>query len=144
MDDKSFEPTVEARRRLDAYLDEIEQRLDGQGMDRGERRSVVDDIEAQATEMLSARSSSPGLDAVEAVLAALDAPDAYGPGAESGHPAAERTVVSAHAAPALFWTPDADVGVPRFVKIAGAVLLGLGLLGSIVVASFLFLATAPS
>ena len=131
MNDNNFEPTVEGRQGLDAYLDEIEHRLVGQGMDRSERRSVVDDIEAQATEMLRARSSSPGLDTVEEVLEALDAPDAYGPGAESGGPATPPVLASRQAAVA---------GVPRFVKLAGAVLLALGLFGSMVMAVIFFLA----
>ncbi|HJN42867.1 MAG: hypothetical protein QGI10_00680 [Vicinamibacterales bacterium] len=139
MVNQSFEPTAEGRRRLDAYLDEIEQRLAGQGMERSERRSVVDDIEAQATEVLRARTSNPGLDTVEQVLATLDAPDAYGPGAESAGPADHLT-----APPAQVAVPNANWGVPKIVKVVGAVVLGLGLLGTIFAVTILLLMAAPA
>lgn len=94
---------------------------------------MVDDIEAQATEMLRARSSKPRRDVVEAVLAALDAPDACGPPAEPTGPAAH---AAARPLPAM---PNGDRGVPRSVKIIGAVVLGLGLLGSICIGVIFFL-----
>ena len=57
--------------------------------------------------MLRARSSKPGRDVVEAVLAALDAPDACGPPAEPTGPAAH---AAARPLPAM---PNGDRGVPR-------------------------------
>jgi hypothetical protein len=67
----------EARARLDAHLDAVEAALTKTGNTREQRRGVVDDLEAQILDMLAARSASPGVAEVEAVLATLDPPTAY-------------------------------------------------------------------
>lgn len=127
MNDSGFDLAADGRRRLDAYLDEVEQRLTGQGMDRAERRSVVDDIEAQAIEMLRARTPTPDLGDVQAVLEGLDKADAYARPEPPGPPASSVTG-----------------GIPPFVKVLLKVVLamvvGLGLLGAVI----LFLLAAPA
>ena len=67
----------DARQRLDSHLDAVEQALTAAGNTREQRRAVVDDLEAQINEMLAARSVSPTLADVEAVLAQVDPPSAY-------------------------------------------------------------------
>jgi hypothetical protein len=72
--------TGEMQKRLDAHLDAVEAALAEAGRSREERRGVVDDLEAQVLDMLAARSAAPRMEDVEAVLAALDPPSAYGSG----------------------------------------------------------------
>ena len=69
--------SAEARGRLDTHLDAVERVLVSAGHAREQRRAVMDDLEAQILEMLAARSATPTLADVEAVLAQLDAPAAY-------------------------------------------------------------------
>jgi hypothetical protein len=133
MNDSTFELTEDGRRRLDAYLDEVEQRLTSQGMGRSERRSVVDDIEAQATDMLRARSSRPDLDDVQTVLGTLDRPDAYAtPDVASGGASAPSSSVASASA--------SNRALLGLVKAVVAITLGLGLL----VVTVLFLLAAPA
>jgi hypothetical protein len=68
----------EARARLDAHLDAVEKVLIGAGHAREQRRGVLDDLEAQILEMVARCAGSPGVGDVEAVLAQLDPPGAYG------------------------------------------------------------------
>jgi hypothetical protein len=68
----------EVRARLDAHLDAVEQALAAAGSSRERRRGVVDDLESQILDMLAAKSASPTLADLEAVLAELDPPAAYG------------------------------------------------------------------
>ena len=74
----------DARARVDAHLDAVEKVLIAAGKTREQRRGVVDDLEAQILEMLAAKSQTPGLADIEAVLAQLDPPSAY---ASGEHPA---------------------------------------------------------
>ena len=67
----------DAKQRLNTHLDAVEQALTTAGNTREQRRSIVDDLETQIMEMLSARSTSPTLADVEAVLAQVDPPSAY-------------------------------------------------------------------
>ena len=76
--------TPDARARLDAHLDAVEGVLAAAGRTREQRRAVVDDLEPQVLDMLAARSAAPTAEEVEAVLAGLDAPAAYGAAAEMG------------------------------------------------------------
>jgi len=79
----------EARSRVDAYLDAIEEALERSGRPRGERRGITDEVEAQILEMLAARGRvAPTVDDVEAVLADLDPPEAYAQGPTEGRSAA--------------------------------------------------------
>ena len=76
--------TGESRMRLDKHLDAVEAALAAAGNWREQRRGVVDDLEAQILDMLAARSKAPTLEDVEAVLATLDSPAAYGSEGEKG------------------------------------------------------------
>jgi len=69
----------DARRRIDDHLDAIERVLLAGGVSRGERRDVVDEVETQIYEMLAARAEQQPTEAVAAILAQLDPPDAYAP-----------------------------------------------------------------
>lgn len=136
MSDSSFNLPSPGRDRLDAYLDEVEGRLTGQGMDRNGRRSVVDDVEAQAIDMLRTHSSSPSLEDVEAVLASLDTPDAFADAAGTAATDSPRPAASA--------ATTASGGIPPalklVLKVAAVVVLGLGALGAVL----LFLLAAPA
>jgi hypothetical protein len=95
----------EARSRLDAYLDAIDQALRAAGADRGARRSVTDDVEAQVLEMAEARfGGAPTAAQVDAVIGDLDPPEAYareaGAGAGSRSGAAQQPAAPAPAPPA--------------------------------------------
>jgi hypothetical protein len=70
----------EVRARLDAHLDAVEGALKAAGSSRERRRGVVDDLEAQILEMLGAKGEAPSVGDLEAVLARLDPPGAYGAG----------------------------------------------------------------
>lgn len=69
----------EVRRRIDDHLDAIERVLLAGGVSRGERRGIVDEVEAQIYEMLSERSALEPVAAVNEILARLDPPQAYAP-----------------------------------------------------------------
>ncbi len=69
---------AEVRARLDAHLDAVERALAAGGSSREQRRGVVDDLEAQILDMLAGRSEMPSNTDLEAVLATLDPPLAYG------------------------------------------------------------------
>jgi hypothetical protein len=70
--------SADGRKRLDAYLEAIDKAMEASGSTWNQRRSVTDDVEAQALEMLSTRSgAAPGLDDVETVIGELDPPEAY-------------------------------------------------------------------
>jgi hypothetical protein len=69
----------DARRRIDEYLDAIERVLIRGNVTRTERRSIVDEVESQIHEMLSARADQEPVAAVTDVLSKLDAPEAYAP-----------------------------------------------------------------
>ena len=69
---------VDVRRRLDRYLDAVEQALARSDMPREERRCVVDEIESQARDMLLSRTAgAPAPAALESVLTEMDPPEAY-------------------------------------------------------------------
>jgi len=95
----------DARRRVDAHLDEIEQVLQRSGMSRDERRNVLDDVETQVLEMLAARvQGDPSPEDVSAVIAELDPPESYAVGAgEPEGAAAPPTRISRLAVLGAFW-----------------------------------------
>ncbi len=68
---------VDARARLDAHLDAVEEALQASGGSRKQRCGIVDDLESQILEMLARRSATPVLSDVEEVLGTLDSPEAY-------------------------------------------------------------------
>lgn len=68
----------DVQHRIDKHLDAIDSALAVTGMIRSERAAILDDVQGQIVEMLAARASnSPQAADVEAVLAELDAPEAY-------------------------------------------------------------------
>ncbi|MCL2647599.1 MAG: hypothetical protein FWD61_11430 [Phycisphaerales bacterium] len=114
----------EARRRLDAHLDAVEQALATAGNSREQRRAVVDDLESQINEMLAARSDaeggggSPTLADVEAVLAQVDPPAAYGNAAGPSEPRPSGSDMRAAVPPPI---PGADaIPVARMIPAAPA------------------------
>jgi hypothetical protein len=73
-----LEPSLQAL--IDDRLDAIERVLLRAGVARGERRGIVEEVEAQVYELLSRKSGAEPVRAdVLAVLAALDPPEAYAP-----------------------------------------------------------------
>jgi hypothetical protein len=77
----TLELSADVRKRLDAHLDAVEQALSASGRSREQRRGIVDDLEAQILDMLAGKSATPALGDLDAVLAKLDPPAAYGEGA---------------------------------------------------------------
>lgn len=67
----------DVRRQIDDRLDAIERVLIARNVSRLERRDIVDGVEAQIFDMLSARPETDPREAVAAVLAALDPPEAF-------------------------------------------------------------------
>lgn len=67
-----------AQRLLEEHLDAVERVLAESGVSRSERRSICDEVEAQAVEMVWDRSEgAPTEQVMKAVLAELDGPEAY-------------------------------------------------------------------
>jgi hypothetical protein len=84
---------AEVQSRIDAHLDAVERQLQAAGAERSKRRGIVDDLETQILDMLAARNmDSPTLRDVDAVLAGLDPPSAYG---NSGSAPVERRETAA-------------------------------------------------
>lgn len=73
----------DSRRQIDDRLDAIERVLLGRNVSRLERRDIVDGVESQIYDMLSARPETDPCEAVAAVLAALDPPEAFATAGES-------------------------------------------------------------
>jgi hypothetical protein len=70
----------ELRALIDARLDAVERVLLLAGVSRGERGGIVEEVETQVYELLARRTSEePTRRDVQAVLAALDPPEAYAP-----------------------------------------------------------------
>jgi hypothetical protein len=74
----------DARRLIDERLDAIERVLLARNVSRLERRDIIDGVEAQIYDMLSARPETDPREAVAAVLAALDPPEAFATAGETG------------------------------------------------------------
>ena len=71
--------STDAQDRLDEYLDAVDRVLADTGVSRSERRSICDEVEAQACEMAWQRATGePSAVDMDAVLAEMDAPQAYG------------------------------------------------------------------
>jgi hypothetical protein len=74
----SLEPALQAL--VDDRLDAIDRVLLRAGVSRGERRDIVEEVEAQIHEMLARKTGGESSrDDVVAVLATLDPPEAYAP-----------------------------------------------------------------
>jgi hypothetical protein len=78
--------SADAQSRLDAHLDAVEQTLHRSGNARDQRRAIVDDLETHIRDLLAARAAEPSLADVEAVLAQMDPPAAYGAPAPTNAP----------------------------------------------------------
>ena len=86
--------TSDVRRPIDVYLDAVDMALLKSGATRGRRGGIVRDLEAHILEVLRERSGERDVTAedVAAVLAGLDAPEAYRSGsADIALPAAPRS-----------------------------------------------------
>ena len=88
----------ELRLRLDGHLDAVERALAEAGSTRERRRGIVDDLEAQILDMLAGRSANPSDADLDAVLASLDPPAAYGEAGVVGAAAATGAGVAGAAA----------------------------------------------
>jgi hypothetical protein len=70
--------SAEVQSRIDAHLDAVERQLQAAGAERSKRRGIVDDLETQILDMLSATNlEAPTSADVDEVLARLDPPEAY-------------------------------------------------------------------
>jgi hypothetical protein len=70
---------AEVRQRVFRHLEEIDKALGAQNIEWVQRRAIVDDVEGQITEMLSARKvGTPTMADIEAILVELDPPASYG------------------------------------------------------------------
>jgi hypothetical protein len=138
--DEPWDLPADVRRRIDGHLDAIEQVLFASGMLRGERRTIVDEVETQIHEMLAARPGQEPAEAVAAILSQLDPPSAYAP--ESAAAPTNATKLP-QAGPASirktlwtrwqsWWSPPSDA--PRISRPALVAAAWAGL------AAFLFLA----
>ena len=73
-----IELSADVRQRLNEHLDAVEQTLQAAGMPRDLRRSTVDDLETQILDMVARHSPTPTPADMDAVLAQVDPPAAYG------------------------------------------------------------------
>jgi len=123
---------ADARARLDEHLDSVERVLSDIGVSRSERRSICDEVESQACEMVWQRAEGePTEPHMAAVLAELDSAEAYRETAEPSdelraahppvtHPAIHKFALWAFLAPAggvlLVFSPLRPPGeVPTFI-----------------------------
>lgn len=117
------------RQRIDTHLDAIDDVLKRDGIGREERRNIVDNVETQLLEMLGreAGAGEPTLGQVEAVLARMDRPEAYG---RSTGEDAKKPLQGTKVEATLHFAPP-NPGQPRTSRTAiwGAVLIGLSVLG---------------
>lgn len=107
----------DAERRLDEHLDAIERVLSEGGMHRPERRSIVDEVEAQVREMLAERvgeGGEPTLADMDTVLVEVDPPEAYA-GDEAGA-GTERTLKAS--------TSEVDASAARYGRISLRLCIG--------------------
>ena len=66
------------QRCIDDRLDLIDEALRGSGMSRGERQSILDDVQTQVLDMLAERTEgAPTVEDIRAVIAELDPPESY-------------------------------------------------------------------
>ncbi len=90
---------------VDEHLDAVEAVLSQGGMNRPERRRIIDEIEVQVHEMLAIYGENPCVADVQSVLAKLDPPEAY---AAAGEPAVASM-------PEKTSAPDSE---PKYSKLA--------------------------
>jgi hypothetical protein len=137
MTDEPITLSNEVQARLDTHLDAIEQAMTQANASRSDRRNVVDEVEAQIRDMLAERCEGAATKAdLEAVLAELDPPEAYGvEGAASDTtPSSSRNVNAAsqdisHSAQSAGSAPSPTTRLSRTAVIGfGALLLSMALI----------------
>ncbi len=111
----TLELTLDVRSRLDAHLDAVERALVAAGNPRERRRGVVDDLEAQILDMLSAKSATPMVADLDAVLAKLDPPQAY---VEAGGKDSLAAAVAVPAVPANLRPHFSRTAIAGFICLA--------------------------
>ena len=102
---EAFRLNEDARRQIDKHLDSIDEVLRSAEMSRSERQNILDDVETQIVEMLTARTgANPTVEDVKAVIAELDPPESYA--SEGQREQRKEPDRSAPLAPAKKWTLD--------------------------------------
>lgn len=122
-------PDVQTR--LDTHLDAIDQVLTDQGEDRSARRTITDEVESHIREQLAQRTApnAPTVADLEAVLAEMDPPEAYGQGTDDRSPTRQQT--------------DAATTAPGYSRPAVRGLI-IGFLGPFLASIFLLLGETSS
>ncbi|MBA2480317.1 MAG: hypothetical protein H0V44_06625 [Planctomycetes bacterium] len=110
-------PSPSERARIDEHLSAVERALASTGVSEIQRRGVVDDLSAQIADMLAERGSSPSAADVDAVIARLDAPEAFAAAWSSSAPRDPSSTAPGveTAARVSFWC--AVLGVPAGVAV---------------------------
>jgi hypothetical protein len=84
---------AEVRQRVFRHLEEIDKALSAQNVEWMQRRAIVDDVEGQITEMLTARKVGvPTVGDIEAILVELDPPASYASGAGASNSPVPQTL----------------------------------------------------
>ena len=132
MTDARMDLPPDVRIHVDAYLDAVRAAQMAAGVPSDEAAGIRDDLRAQIYDMLSARAAgrTPAPEDVQAVLAQLEPPEAFGPAGEGGAAAPPRASVPA-VAPAPAAPLPAGPPKPKFCRTAL-----LGLLGFLPVMGF--------
>jgi hypothetical protein len=129
---EAFRLDEDARRQIDEHLDSIEEVLRSTGMTRSERQNILDDVETQIVEMLTARTQeTPTVEDAKAVIAELDPPESYAPEGQ-GEQQEEQGSILPFFAPTKKWTVDktalgfsiGGIVVPVLLALIGRVVLG--------------------
>ena len=130
MTDARMDLPPDVRSHVDVYLDAVRAAQMAAGVPSDEAAGIRDDLRAQIYDMLSARAAgrTPAPEDVQAVLAQLEPPEAFGPSGEGGAaaaaprapaPAAAASLPAAQAAPLPVGPPK-----PKFCRTALLGLLG--------------------
>jgi len=128
MTDARMDLPPDVRIHVDVYLDAVRAAQMAAGVPSDEAAGIRDDLRAQIYDMLSARAAgrAPAPEDVQAVLAQLEPPEAFGPAGEAGADAGAPPRAAAPPAPAAAAAPPvpAPPGPPK-PKFCRTALLGL-------------------
>jgi len=128
MTDARMDLPPDVRIHVDVYLDAVRAAQMAAGVPSGEAAGIRDDLRAQIYDMLSARAAgrTPAPEDVQAVLAQLEPPEAFGPSGEGGAAAAppREPAPGAASAPAPAAPLPAGPPKPKFCRTALLGLLG--------------------
>jgi hypothetical protein len=128
MTDARMDLPPDVRIHVDVYLDAVRAAQMAAGVPSDEAAGIRDDLRAQIYDMLSARAAgrTPAPEDVQAVLAQLEPPEAFGPAGEAGADAGAPPRAAAPPAPAAVAAPPlaAPPGPPK-PKFCRTALLGL-------------------